>query len=486
MLVVSSFALAEFAVENRFWLAYTLARLSTSMQLRTHAGQPPIAILGVPFDQLSATELTDLLERMILSRRPHHLVTADMGFLLRAQADVELRRVLFEANLVLCEGAPLLRAARWLGQPQADCVAGAELLPLLLRAAAEKQWKVCLAANDQEAAERAVTKFKATHPRLQLSAISLGMADEVPAEIAARVQADASDILLVAGGSPAADEWIHKHSASLGVPVMTGVVPAADLAVGEFERRAGGSLRRFVDLLRFIPGVVRQWWQLEFRSPKLRPRVSEPVQAAETWQCIRLPARLDLQATRDDALLVDQVLADGRHCLLDLSAVQFIDSTGVGLLIRLQKKVRASGKQLILLSPSATVNRALELMRLKNFFASAADLASARELIAAGDAVALTNAGVRALAWPAEVCAPNADAVWKQTEAFILATGRAGGEAVIELGALRQMDRAGAQLMVRARKLARREGRRLRFASPTAAVMEVLHAERVEEFVLGD
>ena len=108
------------------------------MQLRTHAGQPPIAILGVPFDQLSAIELTDLLERMILSRRPHHLVTADMGFLLRAQAAVELRRVLFEANLVLCEGAPLLRAARWLGQPQADCVAGAELLPLLLRAAAEK------------------------------------------------------------------------------------------------------------------------------------------------------------------------------------------------------------------------------------------------------------------------------------------------------------------------------------------------------------
>lgn len=462
------------------------------MQLRTHAGQPPIAILGVPFDQLSATELTDLLERMILSRRPHHLVTADVGFLVRAQADAELRRVLFEANLVLCEGAPLLRAARWLGQPQADCVTGAELLPLLLRAAAEKRWKVCLAANDLEAAERAGTKLRSSQPGLQLSVISLGMADEVPAEIAARIQAVAADILLVAGESPAADGWIHQHGASLGVPVMAGVVPAADLAVGEFERRAGGSLRRFADLLRFMPGVARQWWQLEFRSPKLRPRVSEPVQAAETWQCIRLPARLDLQATRDDALLVDQVLADGRHCLLDLSAVQFIDSTGVGLLIRLQKKIRASGKQLILLSSSATVNRALELMRLQNFFASANDIAAARELIAAREAVerpspvAGADAPAKPLAWPAEVCAANAEAVWRLTEAFVLTATGAGGEVVIELGALQRMDRAGAQLMVRARKLARREGRRLRFASPTAAVMEVLAAERVEEFVLGD
>src|SRR6185369_13512767 len=115
-----------------------------------------------------------------------------------------------------------------------------------------------------------------------------------------------------------------------------------------------------------------------FRSqkprPQDRPQISSPVRAEENWQWIKLPERLDLVAVRDDALLVDQVLADGRHCLLEMDNVKFIDSTGVGLLIRLQKKVRATGRQLVLLAPSPMVERPLALMHLQNFFAAAPDL----------------------------------------------------------------------------------------------------------------
>ena len=80
-------------------------------------------------------------------------------------------------------------------------------------------------------------------------------------------------------------------------------------------------------------------------------------------------------------LLLDQILADGRHCLLQMTKVDFIDSTGMGLLIRLQRKIRATGRQLVLLDPSPTVKRALALMRLQDFFASAPDFASAQRLI---------------------------------------------------------------------------------------------------------
>ena len=63
------------------------------------------------------SEAIALIERMIASREPHYLVTANVDFIVQAQADVELRRILFDAHLVLCDGTPLLWASRLLGNP---------------------------------------------------------------------------------------------------------------------------------------------------------------------------------------------------------------------------------------------------------------------------------------------------------------------------------------------------------------------------------
>src|SRR5689334_3255794 len=78
-------------------------------------GGAPIAILGVPFDNVTTTETIALIDQMVASRRPHYLATANVDFLVQALHDVELRRILFEAHLVLCDGTPLLWASRLLG-----------------------------------------------------------------------------------------------------------------------------------------------------------------------------------------------------------------------------------------------------------------------------------------------------------------------------------------------------------------------------------
>ena len=219
---------------------------------------------------------------------------------------------------------------------------------------------------------------------------------------------------------------------------------------------------------------------MRFRSPSDRVQVSRPVAAAETWQCIRLPPRLDLQATRDDALLVDQVLADGRHCLLDLSEVEFIDSTGVGLLIRLQKKVRAASQQLVLLAPSPIIQRALRLMHLESFFATAPNLAAARDLIRALEASSASKVPLR---WPAELTAANAAEVWQLTEAQIRSLAVVGSAVTVDLTELRHLDPVGAGVMVRARKLAQLQGCRLHFLAPTSTVLTALREAHLDEFV---
>src|SRR4051794_3549147 len=52
----------------------------------------PILILGVPFDNVTTAQTVSLIEDMVESRKPNHLVTANVDFLVQSLHDVELHR----------------------------------------------------------------------------------------------------------------------------------------------------------------------------------------------------------------------------------------------------------------------------------------------------------------------------------------------------------------------------------------------------------
>lgn len=486
----------------------------TDFMIQTHAGQPPIAILGVPFDNLTTSEAIEAIIRMVESRRAHYLVTANVDFLVQAQEDIELRRILFDAHVVLCDGTPLVWASRWLGNPLPERVAGSDLVPLLLKVAEERQFRVFLLGATPESAAQAVANLTKKHPKLPMAGTYSPPFNKLLEmdhdEITRRIVEAKPDLLFVSFGCPKQEKWISMHYRALGVPVSVGVGATIDFLAGQVKRAPKWMQRTGTEwifrLLQeprrlfnryakgvwvFGRGIVAQWWRLQFRAPKISSKVSTPVQVEDTWQCVKLPARFDMHAARDDALLVDQVLADGRHCLLDLSGVEFIDSTGIGVLIRLQKKIRGSDKQLVLLAPSQNVQRALALMHLDKFFASAADIPAARELIATrlreqtSPATPRMAAALNPFVWQGEITAVNADQVWRQTEAHILRFSPNHREVVVDLAAVRFLDSSGAGVMVRARKLAQREGCKLTFTNPPEAVMNVLRLARLEEFLLA-
>jgi anti-sigma B factor antagonist len=68
--------------------------------------------------------------------------------------------------------------------------------------------------------------------------------------------------------------------------------------------------------------------------------------------------------------LADPALA---AIVVDLSEVEFLDSSGIGFLIALRSKVRNSSKLFFLLHPSQPVRKTLELVKLVNFFETLED-----------------------------------------------------------------------------------------------------------------
>jgi exopolysaccharide biosynthesis WecB/TagA/CpsF family protein len=105
-----------------------------------------------------------MIEQMILSRRPHYLATANVDFIVQAAEDVELRRILFDAHLVLCDGTPVVWASRLLGNRLPERVAGSDLVPLLLKLAAEKGYRPFLLGASPDSLEAAVHRAIAELP----------------------------------------------------------------------------------------------------------------------------------------------------------------------------------------------------------------------------------------------------------------------------------------------------------------------------------
>jgi N-acetylglucosaminyldiphosphoundecaprenol N-acetyl-beta-D-mannosaminyltransferase len=476
----------------------------------------PVAILGVPFDNITTEETLRIIDEMIRSRRPHYLATANVDFLVQAARDVELRRILFDAHLVLCDGTPLVWASKLLGNPLPERVAGSDLVPLLLAIAAEKGYRPFFLGATPDTLETAVARVKERYPRLNLAGYYsppfnklLEMDHE---EIRDRIIRSQPDLLFVGFGCPKQEKWINMHYRSLGVPVAIGVGGTFDFLAGKLARApqwmqksgtewifrlAQEPKRLFAryaqDLWYFSRGIAAQYWRLRSGRPKapLQISPSSPPIASNGFKSLRLPARLDFEAVHQMRLELETSLSPAEPTVLDLQDVEFIDSTGIGLLIRLHKRSRALGQPLLLSGLSTNIRRSLELMRLEAFFISVPDLVAAENYLretgqyAAVQLKSLPSSPLPALVWHGELTAANAHEFWTSTMDHLAARSLVQRTLTIDLSKLRFIDSTGLSVMIRARKYAARQGIQLQFTGVQPDVLSVIRLSRLEEYLLS-
>lgn len=80
--------------------------------------------------------------------------------------------------------------------------------------------------------------------------------------------------------------------------------------------------------------------------------------------------------------LASNALKDGiSKCLVDISEVRYINSSGIGVLITLLTKFRNQSGEIVLINPSEHVNKLLIIIKLKNIFNIAQTEKEALELI---------------------------------------------------------------------------------------------------------
>lgn len=362
----------------------------------------PVAILGVPFDPVTIESAIARISGLVEARRPAYVVTPNVDFLVQARRDAELRRILLEADLVLCDGKPLVWASRWLGNPLPERVAGADLVPRFIAHAEERSFRLFLLGATPESNDRAVARLRERHPRLVIAghySPPFRPLDEMDhAEIVRRIRAVRPDVLLVSFGCPKQEKWMARNHRALGVPVCLGVGATIDFLAGAVRRapvwmqRAGLEwtyrlaqeprrlFRRYADDLRcFGAAILTQWWRTHrWRREEVSAGSVEIIGLDPHWQRARVAGHLDRPAIERTAGTW-RLIGDEQHdCLLDLEGVDFIDSTGAALLAARQKQLHRAGHRLVLFRPSAPVRRAITWMGLSSFL-ELAETAPARD-----------------------------------------------------------------------------------------------------------
>ncbi len=343
----------------------------------------PVCILGIPVDSVTMDEALDRIDEMVASGRPHYVVTPNVDFLVQAQTNPELHRILCEADLVLCDGQPLVWASRWLGNPLPERVAGADLAPRLIAQAERKGHRIFLLGATPEANEAAARRLRKTHPQLQLAghySPPFAPLEEMDHDaLVCRIRAAEPDILFVGFGCPKQEQWIARHYRALGVPVCLGLGATIDFLAGrvrrapEWMRRSGLEwtyrlsqeprrlFRRYwTDVRYFGAAILAQWWTFQWHAREVAGGAVRIVSTSATWQHVRATGALNRSLLERAADICRRVGEGGtRDCRLELAEVETIDSTGVAALTVWQRKLRRAGRRLVLFRPNGRVRRLL-------------------------------------------------------------------------------------------------------------------------------
>jgi N-acetylglucosaminyldiphosphoundecaprenol N-acetyl-beta-D-mannosaminyltransferase len=346
------------------------------------AARWPVPILGVPLDPLTVDEALARIAEMVASGEPHYVVTPNVDILVQGRRNPELHRILCEADLVLCDGQPLVWASRLLGNALPERVAGSDLTPRLIAQAERKGHRIFLLGASPEANAQAAARLRRTHPRLELVggfSPPYGPLEKMDHdEIVCRVRAAEPDILFVSFGCPKQEQWIAAHYRELGVPVCLGVGATIDFLAGRVRRapvwmrRCGLEwsyrllqeprrlFRRYLnDVCCFGPDLLVQGYA-HLRARRSRPGAVETTSVDAACVEMRATGSLD-RAVIERQRNAWEPLAAGRcDCRLDVSAVNFIDDYAAAALTVWHRRLRRGGHRLVLV---ASAERTLRLLR---------------------------------------------------------------------------------------------------------------------------
>lgn len=196
-----------------------------------------IEVLNVKVDVVTMKEAVSHVEGFIAQKKPHLVVTPNAEMIMMANQDQHFAQIINHADLVIPDGAGVVWAARYNGDPMPERVAGYDLVQNLLVEAAKKKYRIYMLGGAPGIVDKAKENAVKRYSGLQIVGTRHGFftKQEEP-EIINNIIKCQPDILLVALGVPRQEKWLVEFMDQIKAPVAIGVGGTFDVMAGVVQR----------------------------------------------------------------------------------------------------------------------------------------------------------------------------------------------------------------------------------------------------------
>ncbi|MFT3990847.1 MAG: WecB/TagA/CpsF family glycosyltransferase [Luteolibacter sp.] len=471
--------------------------------------EPPMTVLlGLPFHDITLEETLDYCEDTMRNEKPSYLVTANVDFTTQAYEDADLKKIVFYADRVVCDGMPLVWLSRIFGYPLRERVAGSDMVPRLLEICGREKYGVYFFGSDLNTLEEAKVLVEERYPGLRVVGVDsppFGAVIEWDNEaLCERMRASGAKLLLACLGCPKQERWIFAHHRESGIPLSIGVGASLDFITGKQKRaprwmqktgmewfwRMSSSPSRLMarygkDFVFLSKASLRQ-----AKSQRRREEIAGAVpQTSEKETASANVTRLawsgNLQwSSLNGAPVPDHISAP---VWLDASRISFTDSSGLGQLALLLRRCRAAGQPLVIINPSKPFRGALSDMQMDSLCTMVENEEQAEKLLenqkASGQGeFRNTNDGV---VWVSFKCPLDAIYYDEMTRTLDAASeeAEAGSTLVIDLAEVNFIDSRAVGGLIRTMKQMRAKGGSMYLARANTSVHEIISLLRLDKLL---
>jgi N-acetylglucosaminyldiphosphoundecaprenol N-acetyl-beta-D-mannosaminyltransferase len=243
-----------------------------------------LKILDIRVDKVDMMGALCVVDSFVQEGGFHHIVTLNAEIIYQAQFNQPLKDLINSADLVTPDGAGIVWAAGFLGEPVPERVTGIDLMLEICKQARHNGWRIYLLGGSPGVADEAADKLRAQYPNINIVGTHHGYFKEnEEAEVLEKVRKAEPDLIFVALGAPRQEFWIRAHKESLPVKVAIGVGGSFDVVSGRVKRapvwmqklklewlarliKEPWRLKRMLSLPKFVLMVIRSKSELEAKK----------------------------------------------------------------------------------------------------------------------------------------------------------------------------------------------------------------------------
>ena len=477
-------------------------------------GAIPLILFGVPLHNLTFASTLERIDELIATEHSRLVATANLDFHRVAAEDPEMQRILFDADIMMADGHPIVRLSPFFGPRLKERVTGSDITPMLAEHAAKKGHRLFFLGAAPGVAQQAADILTERHPGLNVvGCYSPDKADVISMQsdvILQKLEETKPDVMLVAFGAPKQEKWIQMHRGEWKVPVSMGIGGSLDFIAGAQMRspvwmqklglewlgrmlanpkRLAG--RYFHDGLFLLRAILRLMLIRLSPCGKLAVPLDQTPEGKNLSGLNSVYAEMKSVKTLEEgeleaARLVE--LAAGKNLVVMPESTVWLSSVELGILVYLAGRLRKENRTLLVYAPSRRIERLLNAQGLKRCFPIAIKPSGIirklerRTSESTTGSVERDDANMLTVHLPAELTASNT----KQVSEMVFNSWLDGGhpkKVLVEASPLRYIDSAGLSLLVALKHRAAQEQAPALFTGFSEVVKQIIHVNNLNDLI---